>query len=50
MVDLSTVKSTAQADLNKVQTEIGFVRANWGKLSIVIILAAAAGLVVGHIL
>lgn len=45
MVDLTTVKT----DAAKVEAEVGFVRANWGKLSIVIILAFVAGAVVGHI-
>lgn len=47
MVDL---KGTAQADLQKVEAQLGFVRANWGKLSIVIILAALAGIAVGKFL
>lgn len=37
-------------DLSKVETEYGFVRANWGKLSIIVIAAAVVGVLIGHAL
>lgn len=44
MVDLTTVKT----DASKVVAEVGFVRANWGKLSIIIVLTFVVGAAVGH--
>lgn len=46
MVDLSTVKT----DASKLEAEVGFVRANWGKLSAVIIIAVAIGIAIGKFL
>lgn len=47
---VASVVATASADVSKAVTEYGFVRANWGKLSIIVVAAAAVGAIVGHIL
>jgi len=40
--------NTPASDLQKVETEVGFVRANWGKLSAVIIITLAIGVAIGR--
>ena len=46
MVDLTTVKTDAQ----KIEAELGFVKANWTKLSLIVIVAFVLGVVVGHLI
>ncbi len=46
----ASVVSTATADVQKAVVEYGFVRANWGKLSIIVVAAAIVGFIVGHVL
>ena len=41
---VTTVETTAST----VVAEVGFVKANWGKLSAIIFVVFALGLVVGH--
>jgi hypothetical protein len=54
MTDVVTeVKAAAAAvapTVAKGEAELGFVRANWGKLSAIVVAAAAIGFVVGTIL
>ena len=50
MVTLSTLETAAKGDLTTVETEYGFVRSNWGKLSAIVIGAAALGVLAGHFL
>ena len=49
-VTVSTVVAAAKADVAVAQTELSFVKANWGKLSIIVVAAAAVGFVVGWLL
>lgn len=45
-----SVSDQAKAAVALVKSEVPFVRANWGKLSAVVIAVFIAGFVVGHIL
>lgn len=49
---LSTVVAAVEANSSvaKAAVELSFVRANWGKLSIIVVAAAAVGFVVGWLL
>ena len=47
-VTVSTVVAAAKADVAVAQTELSFVKANWGKLSAIVVAAAVVGAIVGH--
>ena len=42
--------AVVSADVAKAATELSFVRANWGKLSAIVVAAAVVGAIVGHVL
>lgn len=44
------VETVAKTDLSTVEAELGFVKANWGKLSTIVVASAIVGAVIGHIL
>lgn len=46
----AAVVADVKADVAKAQTELSFVEANWGKLSIIVVASAVVGAFVGHIL
>lgn len=50
MADVPTVLADVKADAAKAVTEYSFVRANWGKLSIIVVAAASVGFLIGFVL
>lgn len=50
MVDSTQVSAQAEAAVTLVKSEVPFVKANWTKLSAVVIAVFVVGVVVGHIL
>ena len=50
VADAKAAVSAASADVAKASTELSFVETNWGKLSAIVVAAAAVGFIVGHIL
>jgi len=47
---ISNIETLLSADVGKVDAELSYVKANWGKVGLVVILAAAIGLIAGQIL
>lgn len=48
--DVAPVISTATADYEKFVAELGYVRAHWSMISIVVVGAAIAGFVLGKLI
>jgi hypothetical protein len=47
---MADLKSSASADVSKLETQIGYVRMHWALVSIVVVGSAIIGVVIGYFL
>ena len=48
--EAKTVVADVTADVAKVTAEVPFVKANWGKVSAIVVGSAVVGFILGHLL